>query len=148
VQFEFEGSTYRIGFTYDRNRDWAAHWGHKVELWEKNSSGPTFLQCRTCDLQLSHVPKAQRKRLVHCAIWTRRQEGWESVVSGIGRVNLKAGDRFSRREGREAALRDCLDNYTKRSAEAGGDWDKAKAFRAAAWFAYTHRKLGVNTNAG
>jgi hypothetical protein len=148
MQFVFEGNKYRIVFSYDKDRTWAAHRWHPVKFvnayrGKRGPKGPPQLWCEGCNLQLSHLPKAQRKRLVHCTLLAHAspvdRAAWESIASGTGRVNLKAGDQFSRKEGREAALTGMLQNMPS-NLFGGPGQQSARHFRAAAWDAYNHRK--------
>lgn len=149
MQFEFEGNRYRIVFRYDKDRNWAAHQEHGVGLrcagpWK----GQPALWCLDCNLQLSHLPKSDRKRLARCTLFVHSGGAWEFTASGIGRVNLKAGDQFSRKEGREAALADMLETFSRRciADDALGDvlreqtTRQMKHFRIVAWGAYHNRK--------
>lgn len=158
MQFEFEGSRYRIVFSYDKDRNWASHRDHDIAFLNRMVAhktktlckGQPILYCTTCKLQLSHLPKSQ-KRLARCTLFVHHQGAWESTANGQGRVNLKAGDQFSHKGGREAALTAMLENFTR--ARIGNVWHDAigetfvkhpevitKAFRAVAWAAYNNRK--------
>ncbi len=150
MQFEFEGNRYRIVFSYDRDRSWAAHRSHSVAF-VYGPRKPLALYCVGCNLELSHLPKSHIKRKARCTLFLHNAGAWESIASGEGRVNLKAGDQFARKEGREAALTHALDAFTKARIAAIQDDVlaaelrqraalTAKQFRVVAWARYNTRK--------
>ncbi len=152
MQFEFEGNRYRIVFGYDKDRSWVAHRDHDIAFFSTTSmhrdklvrKGPPILHCTKCNL---HLESPAKKRLARCTLFVHASGAWESVTSGTGRVNLKAGDEFSRKEGREAALVHMLENLPQTVVTNKGFHATAwageilgKRFRPAAWAAYLHRK--------
>ena len=135
MKFEFAGRTYRIRFKHDRPRELSAHVTHEVGITTKG-----VLVCHTCTVQydaadgspaeffrLTHVSKCQRERQVACVIESLVAEQWIVTTAGIGRVNKKAGDRFTRCGGRTAAIRNAIASMVPE-------------FKNAVWAAYNARK--------
>jgi hypothetical protein len=131
MTFSFQGLRFRIGFHHDKSRDWAAHRFHAVTL-IRDGDGPVFLHCLKCGMQLSHLSKAARLRSTKCVILREDSDGWRPIASACGRLNVKAGDKFSREPGRVAALEAALNSLPEY-------YGKNREFRSAVWSAYWSR---------
>jgi hypothetical protein len=163
MTFTFEGRDYRIAFKHDRPRDWASHVGHKLSLMHHGA-----LYCVSCELQLSHLSKAERARRSHCTIYQvvdvsaeiNDTEASIVIASASSRPHAKTakcpGDCFSREGGRRAALANALEclptiaslfNEDNSLADADTVRAKRKAFRAAAWAAYNARGRNYKADA-
>ena len=135
MTFEFQGAKYRIGFRHAKPLDWGAHRNHNVVLEQlgPGTSGPTVLMCETCGgLQLSHLSKSMRIRSTVCVILREDPDGWKTIGSAAGKLNVKAGDRFEKEAGRIAALAAALESLPE-------FFSKNREFRNAAWAAYWNR---------
>lgn len=122
MTFEFAGRKFRIGFRHDKSRRWEDHVGHniifgriqkKTPASKPGVTGPAFVWCLNCQLQLSHLDRERRRRKTHCTIWIDEaildgQQTWRVLSMGQSRLNVAAGDTFDREKGRVAALTNAL----------------------------------------
>lgn len=122
MRFEFQGNEYRIVFRHDPSRELSAHVGHNVFLGPAIQDGHVILCCNDCRepgsseyaLTLYPVGKNQSRRQTHVSIEFLLGKCWIPLIKSSSRVNAKAGDKFNRNDGREAALAnavgDCMVN--------------------------------------
>lgn len=123
MKFTFNGIVFRIQFRHDRSRAWSDHVGHAVTLISRRFNGQntkgTGLHCITCNLMIGNVPKALRERKTWCAIQYAVPDVeallpdaappiWKTALYACGDPNRQAGDVFNKKDGREAALYNCL----------------------------------------
>ncbi len=161
MKFQFEGKDYRIGFQHDPPREWAAHYSHEIGFVRATRPdggfhGPAILHCLTCStkrkrpVKLSHFTKGEKERSVSCTIYELVNEEavrWKPLYSGKAKVNVKAGDRYSKEEGRRAALQAALNSNREAITALWGNHMViatslcyARKFSSAAWTAYLTRK--------
>jgi hypothetical protein len=112
-----------VVFRHERSRLLADHIGHPVSVVLTKTRRPdtkgACAWCERCKLMIGAVPKALRQRKTWCCIQMAEQNAaallpesakpvWLDLLSGTGRPNEDAGDRFNRKEGRENAFVNAL----------------------------------------
>ena len=117
MKFRFKGRLFRIVFQHDLSRAWSDHMGHSVRIGRfAAKTGKIVLWCSDCKTIIGNVPKRLRQRETHCSIEEcvagvlPVDSEWRILAAGSSRTNRKAGDRFERRAGREAALQNARQN--------------------------------------
>ena len=123
VQFEFVGETYRLAFQHQIDPDWNAHLSHR--LMELRSDG---LHCMHCEEKFKREARIYppgtrqaRERSTTCTLYRRSKERpthgvteWTPVASAHSRLNVDAGDRFTRKGGRKASFHALIEDLLKR----------------------------------
>jgi hypothetical protein len=118
MTFTFEDQQFRIVFHHEPSRRLVDHLGHDVEIRRSSVNGkfkPAEIVCWKCakktggPLRLAPLTRSEQRRNTVCVIMTQIQGKWVATdFLGVSRLNMDAGDQFSRQAGREAALRDTL----------------------------------------
>ena len=111
MTFTFDGDQYRIAFQHDKPRDLLYHVDHHVELCEitdEDGNSRGGLWCVKCELKLAPLNKAESVRNTSCMILVQHEGEWVVLQEGRSKLNVKAGDRYNREDGRVAALRNAL----------------------------------------
>ncbi len=114
MNFRHDGNLYRIVFHHDPSNELGAHIGHTITILPVY--GKLRLCCLGCDpsgvpLPLWPINKKDTRNTT-CLIQAQRSElkmsgirlHWETVLVGRSRLNVKAGDVFTKADGRKAAL--------------------------------------------
>ncbi len=144
MNFKHESKEYRIVFRHDRPRDLSAHVGHNLTVGHVDGvdtgTGRLLICCLDCSgptkgSALALWPLGKKHvRCTHVEIQIKTSLGtWVTVVEGTGKVNVKAGDKFSRAAGREAALTNAVGDYVSQRFKTG-------AFENKVWITFFSRR--------
>ncbi len=133
MRFKFNGNEYRIVFRHDPSEKLGAHVGHHLSV--RRSFGQLRVVCDYCEGALI-FPLSKKKDIRNTDCYVQINIGiaehpyWVKVYEGRSKLNVKEGDIFSKKGGREASLADAIGKFSE--VEDG-------SFADAAWAAYCNR---------
>ena len=152
MRFIFNGTEFRIRFQHDHSKKAADHIGHAVELVRGGNDRGALIRCVTCSTVIGGTEAAltasMRKRRTLCSIEfsvdiAAAQKEWMPLVDAYATPNEKAGDQFTKAEGRIVSLRNALNERTRDVELPGFMLYRVlpRAFRKAAWKCYHDSRL-------